>query len=87
MSWKEALWAELDEKPYEQQIMLVSQWITEITQDLLPELGRRRRQRVLDILAQDGWDATRLAETVGARRGTITRLAEEGRANRKEKHE
>jgi hypothetical protein len=84
MKWEEELWAELDAMPQTEQIIQAGGWITHITQRLLPELGRRRRQVVLEVLAAPDWDATRLAEEIGARRSTITRLAEEGRAAARE---
>jgi hypothetical protein len=84
MKWEEALWAELDALPDTEQIIASGEWIVQITQKVLPELGRHRRAKVLEVLALPEMDATRLAETIGARRGTITRLAEEGRAAARE---
>lgn len=80
MSWEEVMWAELDAQPETEQIITCGEWITKMTQQLLPALGRKRRQQVLDILAKEGWDYSRLADEIGARRTTIVRLAEEGRA-------
>ncbi len=87
MNWEEALWAELELLPDTQQVITAGEWITHLTQKILPELGKHRRQKVLEILAQPDWDATRLAESIGARRNTITRLAEEGRAMARESRE
>lgn len=84
MKWEEALWEELEALPDTQQIITAGEWITYLTQELLPRLGKHRRQKVLDLLAQPDWDATRLAESIGARRNTIVRLAEEGRAANRE---
>jgi len=86
MSWKDQLWAELDQKEPIEQITLTGEWITDLTQDVLPALGARRRAAVLIALATPGMDATRLAELIGSRRSTITRLAEEGRASRREQN-
>lgn len=83
-NWEEALWSELDAKPETEQITLISTWITEIVQDLLPALGQRRREVIDDVVRQEGWDATRLAETIGTRRSTILRLAQEGRRTKRE---
>lgn len=84
MKWQEAMWAELDEMSDIDQITESGKWITHITQNILPALGQRRRQMVLTVLEQPDMDATRLAETIGSRRTTIVRLAEEGRARRRE---
>lgn len=78
--WEKRLWEELADLPQEEQIVRAGEWIVAITRDLLPALGNLRRTTVLEILARPNWDATRLAETIGSRRTTITRLAEEGRA-------
>lgn len=80
MDWVDAMWKELDELPDTEQFIATGAWITRMTQELLPQLGLRRRTIVLKMLAQEDWDATRLAEETGSRRTTITRLAEEGRA-------
>ena len=82
--WEEAMWAELAAQEPTEQIVTAGAWITRMTQELLPALGRHRRQKVLELLALPEWDATKLAETIGARRNTITRLAEEGRAAARE---
>ena len=86
MSWEQVLWAELEALPPEQRIAVAGQCIVHITRVLLPALGDLRREAVLEILERPGWDATRLAETIGSRRTTIARLAEEGRARRR-KHD
>lgn len=78
--WEETLWSELADMPLETQVVACGEWITQITREILPKLGKVRRKRILDILSQDDWDATRLAETIGSRTSTIKRLAEEGRA-------
>jgi len=80
MDWVDAMWKELDELPDTERFIATGAWITRMTQELLPQLGLRRRTTVLEILAREGWDATKLAEETGSRRTTITRLAEEGRA-------
>lgn len=88
MAWEETMWAELDALPAEEQIVITGEWITRMTQTLLPALGGRRREKVLEVLAQPGWDYSRLADSIGARRTTIMRLAEEGRAAaRVERHD
>ena len=82
--WEKRLWEELGELPEEEQIVRAGEWIVGITRDLLPALGNLRRDTVLKVLARPNWDATRLAETIGSRRTTNTRLAEEGRKRRRE---
>lgn len=85
MTWQEALWAELDEMDPIAQIKASGAWIEEITHVLSPALARRRREKVEEVLTQSEMDATSLAETIGTRRSTITRLREEARANRRER--
>lgn len=86
MTWEETLWAELDALAYPDQIITTNEMINHINQHILPALANRRRQRVLDVLAEPGMDATKLAETIGARRVTILRLASEGRAEARGSH-
>lgn len=81
--WEEALWAELDAMSDVEQIVATARWISNM-RDLLSALGDRRRVAVLRVLGEEDWDATRLAETIGTRRSTITRLAEEGRVRRRQ---
>ena len=84
MSWKETLWSELDAMSQADQIVATGELIAEVNQGLLPALAERRRDKVCELLASPEWDATKLAETIGARRGTILRLAQEGRARHRE---
>lgn len=84
-AWEEILWSELDQLPEEERVVVAGELIVYITRVLLPGLGDYRREVVLAILARPGWDATRLAETIGSRRTTVTRLAEEGRKRRRVK--
>jgi|SRR5262245_2702435 len=81
ISWEEKLWDELDELSLIEQYVATGEWIDLISRQLLVDLARRRRQVVLQVLALPEWDATKLAEEVGTRRGAIIRLAEEGRAD------
>ena len=85
MRWLEAMYAELDEMTEVEQITATGEWIVRITQEVLPALGARRRDKILDVLDQPDWDYTRLAEEIGSRRTAIVRLAEEGRAQRRER--
>lgn len=85
--WEKALWEEFEEVDSLHQIVLAGEWITRMTQVLLPQLGIRRREEVINVLAQPDMDATRLAEELGTRRTAINRLAEEGRAALKRRRE
>lgn len=80
MTWQETMWAELEAMDDVDQIVASGEWITIMTQTLLPALGQRRRRKILEVLNRPEWDKTRLAETIGSRSATINRLAEEGRA-------
>jgi hypothetical protein len=80
MTWQEQLWTELGQRDAVDRFVTTGQWITYVTQELLPELRKERRHAVLDAVRQEGWDSLRLAETVGSRKTTIDRLLEEGRA-------
>jgi hypothetical protein len=82
--WVKALWTELDSNSDLEQVLLCSSLITYLTQEVLPALGHRRREKILDLLEEEGMDKTKLAESLGTRRTAITRLAEEGRAWRRE---
>lgn len=80
------MWAEIKALPDTEQILITGDWITRMQQEIVPALARLRRETVLKLLGSEGWDATRLAESIGSRRTTITRLAEEGRALRREEN-
>lgn len=82
--WKTALYAELEAMTPLDQIMATGAWITEMTQELLPDLGVRRRRAILAALESDPDGGTaRIAEMIGSRPGTIARLAAEGRTARR----
>lgn len=81
--WVDAMIAELDQLGDVEQFVAAGEWTTTMTHSLLPLLANRRRAKVLEILAQDGWDAARLADETGSRTSAIKRLAEEGRALRR----
>lgn len=83
-TWEQVMWDELAAMDPVDQYVATGEWITRMTQVLLPRLGTVRRQAVLAAVGREGWDAVRLAETVGARPTTIKRLVEEGRAARRE---
>lgn len=84
MTWQEAMWAELEAMDAVEQVVATGEWITELTQVVLPALGQHRRRKILEVLSRPDWDKTRLAETIGSRSATINRLAEEGRAMMRE---
>lgn len=87
MKWEETLWAELEALPNSEQIIATGEMIAHVNQKILPMLAAIRRQRVLDVLAEPGMDATKLGETVGMRRVTVLRLASEGRAEARGSHD
>jgi hypothetical protein len=78
-NWEQVMWEELDAMSSVDQVTATATWIADITHRLLPALASRRREQILFTLARPDWDAQRLAETIGSRRSTITRLAEEAR--------
>lgn len=77
--WEDALWDELANMSSVDQVKATATWIADITHKLLPALAAARREQILFTLSLPGWDAQRLAETIGSRRTTIARLAEEAR--------
>lgn len=86
-SWQQQLWAELQSLPPDEQFIVAGAWIAQITQSLLPELGRHRRENVLELLAQDGATIATVAGQLGMRRSTVSRLVDEGRSIRKHEHQ
>lgn len=82
-AWKKVLWEALDQLPPDEQFMVSGRWITEMTQQLLPALGYRRRENVVDMVELEHIPAAKVADILGLRRSTLTRLLDEGRAARK----
>jgi hypothetical protein len=78
-NWEEALWDELANMSSVDQVKATATWIADITHSLLPALAAKRREAILFTVSLPDWDAQRLAETIGSRRTTISRLAEEAR--------
>lgn len=85
MQWEEMLWKTIDDLSDTEQIITTGEFIAHINQNVLPMLAERRRDKVCELLAEPQWDATKLAESIGARRGTILRLAQEGRSRHRER--
>lgn len=85
--WKEAMYEELATMPLVDQVVATGDWITLMTQELLPRLAQIRRSAIVSILADEEWDPVRLAETIGSRPGAIKRLAEEGRRQERQQHQ
>lgn len=77
--WVQAMWKELDTYSEPEQIVIAGQFITLMTNDLLTQLGERRRVLAATLLLRPGMDTTSLAEQIGSRRNAVARLAEEGR--------
>lgn len=80
--WSLLLWTHLDQLDGPDRVKTSGDWIIYVTQTLLPELAEYRRRQAANVLDRDGWDAQRLAETIGSRTVAITRLAKEGRRQR-----
>lgn len=82
MNWEDQLWEEIDSVPEADQIVLAGDVITRMTRILLPALGNRRRARVVELI-EGGLSSVQLAESIGARPSTVSRLLEEGRKIRR----
>jgi hypothetical protein len=83
-AWRAALYAELEAMTPLEQVVATGAWITAMTQEILPELGVRRREAILAAIAADPeGGAARVAESIGSRPGTIARLAAEARTARR----
>jgi DNA-directed RNA polymerase specialized sigma24 family protein len=82
-SWEDQLWAEIDAKSDPDKFVLAGDIITRMMRDVLPALANTRRMAAVHLVETGGYTATKLAETIGARPGTIARLVEEGRRNRR----
>lgn len=82
--WKTQLWAELDSMSDEQQFVTSGEWIAWITRELLPDLGERRRDKIMDFVDKQKWETAQIAEHFGMRRSTVIRLLDEGRHARKQ---
>jgi hypothetical protein len=84
MSWEEAMWAELDAQPKERQIILAEEFISTMSHRLLGELAQHRRLVVVELIESSRYTYATLADTIGSRPGTMRRLAEDGRAIRRQ---
>lgn len=82
-SWETVMWRDLNALPEEEQFIAAGAWIAHITQVILPALGLHRREVILRLIEERGWDTTQVAEQLGSRKATVIRLADEGRAFRK----
>lgn len=83
MDWEEAMWAELRSQPKEEQVILAEEFISTMSHRLLGELANARRLAVVELIEGQHYTYATLADTIGSRPGTIRRLAEEGRALRR----
>lgn len=77
--WETVLWSMLDNMDPLERIKQSGALITYLASEMLPALASYRRNAILEQLREPGWDATRLAESIGSRRNAINRLAGEGR--------
>lgn len=83
MNWEDQLWAEIEEKSPTDKIIMTGAVITHIMRDILPTLANVRRMTIVEQVESGEYTATKLAESIGARPGTVTRLLEEGRRLRR----
>lgn len=79
MGWEETLWAELDALSETERIVVAGEVVTRIGQSVLPLLGRERRVTAVKLIESKAYSYSSLAESIGSRIGTVTRLVEEGR--------
>jgi hypothetical protein len=86
-NWEDVLWGQIEATDGPDRIVLVSDMITRIMRDLLTELANTRRLTAVELIEAGGFSATSLAETIGARPGTVARLVEEGRRLRRRNSE
>lgn len=77
--WLIHLWSELDTREPVDRIKAAGDWTVYLTHHVLPALGAYRRRTVVDLLTEPGWDARRIAETIGTTSQVIDRLAKDGR--------
>lgn len=83
MNWEDQLWTEIEAKTGPDKIIMVGDVITRMMRDILTQLANTRRLTAVALVESGQYTATRLAETIGARPGTVTRLVEEGRRLRR----
>lgn len=84
MSWQDALQAELDKMTPLEQFVACGEWITQMQQELVPDLAERRRQQLVKAAEEHNNDYLYLAELIGSRKATVERLVNEGRARLRE---
>lgn len=84
MGWEAQLWEEIDSMNGPDKIVMVSDVITRIMRDILTQLANTRRLTAVYLIESGEFTATKLAETIGARPGTVSRLVEEGRRLRRQ---
>jgi hypothetical protein len=82
--WQDLLYAELAEMTPLQQFVACGELITQMQQELVPELAERRRQQLVKAAEENGNNYLYLAEMIGSRKATVERLVNEGRARLRE---
>lgn len=85
--WETKLWEEIQAAQGPERIVLAGEVITRIMRDTLTALANTRRLTALELVETTEFSATKLAETIGARPGTVARLVEEGRRLRRDQGE
>ena len=86
-SWEEVLWDQIDGAVGPDKIVFVGDVITRIMRDTLTALANTRRLTAVTLVESGEFSATKLAETIVARPGTVARLVEEGRRLRRREQE
>jgi DNA-directed RNA polymerase specialized sigma24 family protein len=85
--WEAQLWTEIEQVTGPERIILAGEVITRVMRETLTALADTRRLTALELVESGGFNTTNLAETIGARPGTVARLVEEGRRIRRREQE
>jgi hypothetical protein len=87
--WRDQMKDDLEAMTDDVAFVVCGEWITELTQEILPWLGEYRRHLVTQMIDTPDspfyHDLTKLAEATGTRAGAIRRLVNEGRALNRER--
>jgi hypothetical protein len=85
MTWEEALWAEIRAQPDAHQITVAGEIIAEMQRRVVRDLAEFRRTKAVELIESGEYNYGSLADEIGNHAGTIRRLVEEGRAQRRER--
>lgn len=84
MTWQEAVWEELEALEPLERFVACGAWITQMQQEVVPELAERRRLALVQAAEDYDNDYLKLAELIGTRKSAVERLVNEGRAVRRD---